>query len=251
MRKLIVVPLGLCAAFAFVAPRIATATTGTTTTTGLVAAQAPAAAAPTAPATGAPTTTTAGKRRAWTVDTSRSSFVLQVFKEGVASSFAHDHVVHATKYTAALQADATDPTTASIEVTVQTAALVNDDTTVRKQFNLPLNVSDSDRRKVDEAMKGDEVLDVEKYPTITFRSTGVSAGADGRLTLKGNLTLHGVTRAVSMPFSARVDGDTIDAQARYTFKTSDFSMPPYSAMLGAVRCKDEVVLNLHIVAVAR
>jgi polyisoprenoid-binding protein YceI len=249
MRRLLLLSLVFVTAAIVAAPRVAIAVTPSMAVVSPIVAQTPAAAAP-APATTAPAPPTSMKR-AWTIDTRRTSFVLQVFKEGLASSFAHDHVIHATKYDAALQADPTNPTTASIEVTVAAAALVNDDTTTRQQFNLPLNVSDGDRREVDEAMKGDEVLDVAKYPTISFRSTGVVAGADGHLTLKGKLTLHGVTRDVAMPFSARVDGDTIDTQARFAFRTSEFGMPPYKAMLGAVRCKDEVVLHLHVVAVAR
>jgi polyisoprenoid-binding protein YceI len=41
-------------------------------------------------------------------------------------------------------------------------------------------------------------LEADKYPAITFVSTGLQGGADGKGTLTGDLTLHGVTRPVSL-----------------------------------------------------
>ncbi|TLS40640.1 hypothetical protein FE633_40625 [Streptomyces montanus] len=50
----------------------------------------------------------------------------------------------------------------------------------------------------DEHLRSPDFLDVERYPDITYRSTGLSpAGAD-RWTVHGELTLHGVVRAVDL-----------------------------------------------------
>jgi len=38
----------------------------------------------------------------------------------------------------------------------------------------------------------------DKYPTITFVSTGVQGGADGKGTITGDLTFHGVTKPVTL-----------------------------------------------------
>ncbi|HZZ66544.1 MAG TPA: YceI family protein [Phenylobacterium sp.] len=38
----------------------------------------------------------------------------------------------------------------------------------------------------------------EKYPTITFLSTAVQGGADGKGTVTGDLTFHGVTKPVTL-----------------------------------------------------
>jgi len=40
-------------------------------------------------------------------------------------------------------------------------------------------------------------FEAEKYPMITFTSTGLTAGADGKGTLTGDLNFHGVTKPVS------------------------------------------------------
>lgn len=41
-------------------------------------------------------------------------------------------------------------------------------------------------------------LDAEKFPAITFVSTAVASGADGKGTVSGDLTLHGVTKPVTL-----------------------------------------------------
>ena len=49
----------------------------------------------------------------------------------------------------------------------------------------------------DNHIKSPDFLDVAKFPTITFVSTAVAKTADG-LTVSGNLTLHGVTKPVTL-----------------------------------------------------
>jgi polyisoprenoid-binding protein YceI len=69
---------------------------------------------------------------------------------------------------------AEDPLQSSVSVTIQ-AASVNTNNQMR-----------------DDAVRGGDFLDVEKYPTLTFRSTGLRATEDG-LEADGELTVHGVT----------------------------------------------------------
>jgi polyisoprenoid-binding protein YceI len=208
-------------------------------------AAVPAAPAPAAPAAPAPDATT----RTWRIDPARSSVVIQVFKDGVAARFAHDHVVAAHQFAGTITGVAGDPTTARVEVTAQTASFVNDEPALRAQFKLPLEVSEGDRKTIEASMKGPEVLDVAHFPTVSFRSTSVERSG-GALTLKGALTLHGVTRTVAMPLDVKVDGDVVDGRASFRVKTSDYGMPPYAALFGAVKCKDEIALHLHLVGIA-
>jgi polyisoprenoid-binding protein YceI len=49
----------------------------------------------------------------------------------------------------------------------------------------------------DNDLKGANYFDVAKFPTATFNSTSVS-GSSGHLTINGNLTVHGVTRPVTL-----------------------------------------------------
>ena len=56
-----------------------------------------------------------------------------------------------------------------------------------------INTRDAQR---DGHLKSADFFDVEKYPTLSFRSTGVKRTDDGELAVTGDLTIHGVTREV-------------------------------------------------------
>jgi len=51
---------------------------------------------------------------------------------------------------------------------------------------------------LDKLVKGKDMLDVERYPQIRFVSTGFVRTGDARGTLTGDLTIHGVTRPVTL-----------------------------------------------------
>ena len=72
------------------------------------------------------------------------------------------------------------PEDSSVEVTIN-AASVN---------------SGDDKR--DGHLRSPDFLDVDNYPTITFRSTSVEVGPDGRGKLTGDLTVKDVTRPVTL-----------------------------------------------------
>src|SRR5688500_8245212 len=50
----------------------------------------------------------------------------------------------------------------------------------------------------DEHLRSSDFLDVERHPRIAFASTTVKAGADGGITMLGELTIRGVTRAIEL-----------------------------------------------------
>src|SRR5262249_38965317 len=52
--------------------------------------------------------------------------------------------------------------------------------------------------KRDEHLRSPDFFDVERYPEITFRSTRVEGESPGHFLVHGDLTVHGVTRPVSL-----------------------------------------------------
>jgi polyisoprenoid-binding protein YceI len=49
----------------------------------------------------------------------------------------------------------------------------------------------------DNHLKGEDFFDVEKYPELSFRSTGVKITGDAQFELKGDLTIRDVTKPVT------------------------------------------------------
>ena len=73
--------------------------------------------------------------------------------------------------------------------------------------------------EVQRVMQSDRVLDVKKYPTITFESRSVSraasSGAAMTLRIEGDLMLHGMTRRVTAQgVQVRTEGDRLTAEGK-------------------------------------
>lgn len=101
----------------------------------------------------------------------------------------------------------------------------------------------------DNDLKSDHFFDVATYPTATFVSTNVAKNGD-KLTVIGNLTLHGVTKPVVLDVegpTAPVPGMDHKPHSGYsattTLKRGDFGIAPKmpAAMLG-----DEIKLEIEV-----
>jgi polyisoprenoid-binding protein YceI len=184
----------------------------------------------------------------YSVDPTRSELVVQLFKTGVGAALAHDHVVRATEYTGSIQGDTTDPTTAVIIIEVRAASLQADEPEIRHRYGLTAPLSEEDRRAVQATMLSASQLDVQRFPTIRFRSTKVVPQGTGRYAVTGELTIRGVTQPVSFPVQVELHDRVLRGRGTVRFLQSSFGYKPYSAFLGAVRNKDEVLLHFDIVA---
>lgn len=182
----------------------------------------------------------------YTIDPAKSSVVVQVFKEGVASGLAHDHVIKATQLSGKVEFDPTNASTAAISVEVKTSGLQVDAPALRKQYNLTSELSESDRKQVEDNMKSEAQLNVAKYPTLTFKSKSITFTGD-KAQVTGDLTIRGVTRSVSFPATVKLDGSTFVGEGKLKVKQTDYGFEPYSALLGAIKNQNEVILNLKIV----
>lgn len=57
---------------------------------------------------------------------------------------------------------------------------------------------DSNHAERDKHLRGEDFLNVNKFPEAAFKSTAYKPAGDGKGTLEGELTLHGVTKPVSL-----------------------------------------------------
>ena len=187
----------------------------------------------------------------FTIDPGQSALVVQLFKDGVAARLAHDHVVQARTFSGTIAYDPQKPDAASIEVKVEVASLLADEPATRRKFGLAAgDPSAKDRADIEAAMKSDGQLAAARFPSITFASTSIAKQPDGRLLVTGRLTIRGVTQEVKLPAQITMEGGLLRGRAQLTFKQSSFGYQPYSAALGAIKNKDEVVLHIDLAAKA-
>ena len=163
------------------------------------------------------------------INLEKSTLTVLVYKSGLFSAFADDHVISAPIASGSLS----DAAPLSIEIAVRAASLKV----------LDPNFSESRRAEVQTRMLSPEVLDTAKYADITFVSTTiVPAGAD-KWTVTGQLTIHGQTRSITFPV-ARQDGSY---RGTVPVKQRDFGITPISIGGGTVKVKDEVKVQFEIV----
>jgi len=79
-------------------------------------------------------------------------------------------------------------------------AQIDDADLSRSSVEVTIEVGSVDTRdeKRDNHLKSADFFDAAKFPTITFKSTKVTAGKEGAITVAGNLTMRGVTKPVTL-----------------------------------------------------
>ena len=131
--------------------------------------------------------------------------------------------------------DEANPAASTAELTVQVASI------------------DTREPQRDAHLRSADFFDAEQYPTLTFRSSGVrDITADG-FTLAGDLTIHGVTRPVTLEVvhegRARDPwgGERAGYAATTRIKRSDFGLT-WNQLLetGGLAVSDEVKISLDV-----
>jgi polyisoprenoid-binding protein YceI len=178
----------------------------------------------------------------------QSEIVVLVFKTGLASALAHDHVVRATHVAGSISGDPGNPATAVVRVTVDAATLAADEPDMRKKHGLAGVLGDADRREIQATMVGEAQLQVTAYPDISFRSVAVEPRAPTGFLVTGDFTLRGTTRRIRVPLTTQLSRDTLRATGAFDFNQSDFGITPVSLFLGAVRNQDRVRVVFDLVA---
>ena len=171
-----------------------------------------------------------------------SASTWQVDSAHTAVQFAVRHLMVSTvrgtlgKATGTVNLDEGDPTKSTVEASID------------------VNGIDTREPKRDQHLKSPDFFDVEKYPTVTFKSKKVTKVSDTKFKVAGDLTMHGVTRAVTLA----VEGPTqeikdiwgtmrIGATASTTVDRREFGLV-YNRMLeaGGAVVGDSVTISIDL-----
>jgi len=175
------------------------------------------------------------------IDPKVSTFVVRAFATGLLSSFGHNPTIAIPDFEGEVRFTSDALEEASVRLVIRAASLaVTDD------------ISAKDREEIERRMH-DEVLETGGFEEIVYecnRGTPIQKLSENlyAVTLNGELSLHGVTRA--LPIAARVTmkGETLRAAGDFSVRQSDYEIHPVSAAGGTVKLKDELKLAFDIVA---
>ena len=106
----------------------------------------------------------------------------------------------------------------------------------------------------DTHLKSADFLDVEKFPTLHFKSRGVSIVRDGELSVEGDLTIHGVTRKVhfvvegpTLPTRDPWGNTRVAVSATTKINRKDFGLTWNAALeTGGILVGDDVIITLDV-----
>lgn len=121
-----------------------------------------------------------------------------------------------------------NPETSHVNITIKMDSLTTDTPDLTKHLKTP------------------DFFDVAKFPQATFVSTAIKPGGDkgASHTVTGNLTMHGVTKAVTFPATISVTPDVATVDSTFSINRKDFGINYAGAQDNLIR--DDVVLTLRI-----
>jgi polyisoprenoid-binding protein YceI len=134
------------------------------------------------------------------------------------------------------------------ELVFDMTSFVADTKEARDRLAVKGKVSESEAKKVNTAMLGADVLNVEKFPTATYRISASkpldkqTAGEAGNYQLEGQFTLHGTEQ--KLHFKAKAEktdkAGVIKLTGSFSIKQTDYGITPYSALGGLAKSSDEL-----------
>ncbi len=140
-------------------------------------------------------------------------------------------------FTATIEADPTDLTTANIEFSVETASV------------------DTRSKDRDAHLVSGDFFDVENYPNMTFKATKIEKTDEDEYNVTGDLVLRGVTKPVTFAVTFEGQGkdpwgnEKVGFSAQGTLNRSDYGLVWNAGLeTGGVLVGDKVKINLQIQA---
>lgn len=165
-----------------------------------------------------------------TVDETKGECLVYSFKEGLLSAAAHDLRMRVGRWKLGVSEDRRSIKLQLDATSLRVVCVMRDG---RPDTSAP---SERDRKTIDGHIL-DDVLEARRFPVIDLDAT-----IDDNKQLKGNLTLHGVTRPITTQITER-DGSY---HASVEVNQVDYRIKPFSAMLGTLKVKPIVRIELRV-----
>lgn len=170
-------------------------------------------------------------------DASTAQCLIYSFKDGLLSKIAHDLKHRATRFSIDV-----DEQFRAVRASIDARSL-QVECVMKEGVETENGISDGDKRKI-ESQIVEDVLDANQHPSIDFRSTSVQSVADG-YRIEGLVRMHGVEKPI-VSLAQRVNGHY---SADLTLHQPDFGIKPFSAMLGTLKIKPDVIVRLMVPAI--
>jgi polyisoprenoid-binding protein YceI len=167
------------------------------------------------------------------------SIKVRTYREGMAARAGHDLVMAAKDWNASAHVDHDNPALSTVQATVDLGSLEIIEATGGVK---PL--SDNDRRDIFKNLG--KTLMTERHPHVTFQSKSVLPEGDSKLHVNGDLTIAGKTQPVTLELSIEPQGGADRLVGSITLHHTHFGVKPFSGLLGALKIRDAVEIDLDM-----
>jgi hypothetical protein len=161
------------------------------------------------------------------IDLQRSAITIHVGKSGMFSAAAHDHFIAAPISSGTIR-----ESPPHVEFGVETTKMA-----VKPDPKVDAKTQAEIQKDMQEA-----TLESAKFPELTFRSSRIDKLADGQWKVAGDLSLHGVTKPVTVVVKRA--GNSYSGHA--ILKQTDFAIKPITVAGGLIKVKNEVEIDFQI-----
>jgi polyisoprenoid-binding protein YceI len=174
-------------------------------------------------------------------DPTRSNFMVRTFSGGLLWFKGHDHFIKLRDFSGEAELTPMSINPASLRLTIRAASLEETRDVFTPQQKQIIN------REINQI-----VLETDKYPEITFKSTDVSGKLKSpglyEAKIGGELTLHGVTRHIVVPAEVSIEGNNLRARGEFEINRSGYNVKATSAMHGTIRVRNKLHFTFDIIA---
>lgn len=166
-----------------------------------------------------------GKLETYKIDAVHSTALFRVKHMNVSYSWGRFNTIGGT-----VAWNPADPAAARFEVEIKTDSI------------------DTANRGRDTHLKGADFFDTKQYPAMSFKSKSARKAGDHKIDVTGDMTLHGVTREITIPIEATGMGAGRDGaslagfEATFTIKRSEFGM---DKMVGPVGDEVRIIVAIE------
>ncbi len=167
-------------------------------------------------------------------DATKAECFVFVFKEGLLSAVAHDLKLAVEDFKIEI-----DPKARTVNGWFDPSS-IHVVAAMRDGRDAPRELSDTNKKEIERNIARDVLLP-QKYPDIRFASKQVS-DVDSGFVVKGILTLCGKKKEI--PISVRYERKHYVAEA--TVCQLDFGIRPYSALMGTLKVKADVLVRIRV-----
>ena len=184
----------------------------------------------------------------YAIDSQASNVQIHVFRGGTLARLGHNHVMTSKHVTGRAWVQSALERS-GFELSFPVAQLLVDDAKARAAAgsDFPGEIPDDDREGTRKNMLRAEVLDAERYPTISLRSVKLS-GTQQKPQIIASIKIKEVSQDVTIPTSVTIEGSKLTATGEFDIQQTSFGIKPFSIGLGALEVVDKLHIKFALVA---